>query len=797
MTLNLIRRPQKPITADLDSIFTAGSSPVIYRLERQDFQVSFVGPSITDPGFYLVHIAGDHTEEIFLGTLIHISAFDTLTGNRIFIPTTSVIAIAFNGGSNETEISVSESFFGVLGDAGLCNNLSRTNYFVEVQIVVTQTGRELFTTRLKYFPTIVGTVIVDLSPLVNSFLDPETPFESQFYVKPNSIQPFGTFGFYITYQERFDGSLTGVIDDSGNPQIVTNSVRQILQAASPNMAPFVPFPNSLREVFINPDFFPDFDPWANAGTGWGAWSHSVSAAVISAVGQAEGARSQTLTQPLFEDVGAIAWHETVNQIIITVKIESPGMLAFLELVDINDEEDQDNFKPGILRNPDGTIKENKIQITETVGSQTFTLDYQPSQNATRIGVRIISGGPGSMIVSVFSFFFFLPERRYLTREGSLKMWRGFPFTISWIYSDLILGADLQSIEVWNDVNGNPVNIIIRDIDPAGALQINTQSFSQDEFITSKLPDNVHSIDASIGGITTDTAYGPDYIANGWQNVPLLGPVWTVNNNDITITLTEPGVGDICAREDPLIVGRTYIHILEISLDREPVADQNQVTVNVEVEGGSFSVVGQLRFDQMERIGPLTWRGIVSFNWFRTDQDPSNRVGVQAISFEVTPLTYTIEAYSVISYSEKVIETKRIQVLEPCDNPVYLQWVNQLGGLDYWLFDHNQELANQIIDGRKFNQVLSQAENITNIEYEALDYLNHPGQITDIRRVDPDFTVQDKTVRRQGTQAYILDNDQSGDKKGIIIQPFISPRSSLNTTHKIQIRFLMPEQFVTQ
>lgn len=649
MTLNLIRRPQKPIAPGIDSIFTAGSSPVVYRFEREDFQISFIGPSITDPGFYQVNLAGEHTEEIFLGTLIHINGLDTATGNRIFISTTSVIAIAFNGGTNETEISVDEPFFGVIGDAGICNNLSRTNYFVEVQIVVTETGRELFTTRLKYFPTIIGTVIVDLSPLVNSFLDSDTPYDSNFYTVPNHIQPLSSFNFYITYQERFDGSLTGPIDDSGNPQIVTNSVRQILQAASPNMAPFVPFSGDLLQLMENPNFETDITPWQNIAPGWGTWTWAAGDRVgIFSVANPEGSRSVILTQDLLINTGPVLWHESINPIQVTVNVENPGMIGFLEFVDIDDDKNQEEFTPGILRNPDGTIKENKVEITFT-DFRVLNLLYQPSQNATRIGVRVISAGIDSIIVNLESFTLSLPERKYLHRDGDLVLWRGFPFSVSWIYSDLVIGPVLESVEVWNDINGNPVDTIIREIDAAGALKINTQSFKQDEFITSELPSNVFSIDATI-----------------------------------------------------------------------------------RIQGGA-----------------------------------------------------------------KIIETKRIQVLEPCDNPVYLQWVNAFGGLDYWLFDHNQELSNQIIEGRKFKQILAQAENITEIEYQALDYLNHPGQITDIRRVDPDFTIQDKTARRQGTQAYILDNDQSGDKKGILLQPFVSPINRVDTTHKIQIRFLMPEEFVTQ
>lgn len=641
MTLSLIRRPEKPLTPDLDSIFTAASSPVVYRFERQDFIISFIGASITNPGFYAVFLAGEHDEELFLGTLVHVNGIDTATGARIFIPTSSVLDVVYNGGSDETEISISEPFFGVLGDSGFCNNLSRTNYFVEVQIFVTETGREIFQTRLKYFPTVIGIVIVDLSSLVNSFLDPETPFDSQFFTKANSILLAGTFSFYISYQERYDGSLTGPIDDSGNPQIATNSVRQILESASPNMLPFVPFEQDLGQLLLNPGFN-TFANWQNGGLGFGVWEIGPgNFARMQGIGEAVGTVSRTLTQNLFTNIGPFIWHESVYKIDIKVNMDA-GENAALQFVDINDDELQEDFRPGILVDDFGDQIDNRIPINDQV--QELTINYQPSQNSTRIGVRVLSTViEPTITIDVDEFFFQLPLPRYLTREGELKAWRGWPFTLAFIYSDLILFDDLKSVEEQLDINGNLINTIERPLDNSGALKINVQNFTKD------LPEEVAFIDATIR------------------------------------TLTD----------------------------------------------------------------------------------------------------------------EVIIETKRIRILEPCINPVYLQWSNALGGLDYWMFDFSQEISNQHIGNRKFNQTLCQAENISRTEYEAIDWLNHPGQVTDLRRVDPDFTLQDKTERRSGFQAYVLDTDRSGDKKGIIVEPFISPVITRNSTHRIQIRFISPEQFVTQ
>jgi hypothetical protein len=57
-------------------------------------------------------------------------------------------------------------------------------------------------------------------------------------------------------------------------------------------------------------------------------------------------------------------------------------------------------------------------------------------------------------------------------------------------------------------------------------------------------------------------------------------------------------------------------------------------------------------------------------------------------------------------SVPLTEQKRINFADCCGCfpkfPVYLMWWNKLGGTGYWLFEYNQELADEISEGESFS-----------------------------------------------------------------------------------------------
>ena len=74
------------------------------------------------------------------------------------------------------------------------------------------------------------------------------------------------------------------------------------------------------------------------------------------------------------------------------------------------------------------------------------------------------------------------------------------------------------------------------------------------------------------------------------------------------------------------------------------------------------------------------------------------------------------------------------IVDPCNNPVMLNWVNSLGGDAWWCFQINQEYSFNYSDGKKRKRFILLADNLTLNEWESIDELNSPRE-----RYDRPFT----------------------------------------------------------
>lgn len=62
---------------------------------------------------------------------------------------------------------------------------------------------------------------------------------------------------------------------------------------------------------------------------------------------------------------------------------------------------------------------------------------------------------------------------------------------------------------------------------------------------------------------------------------------------------------------------------------------------------------------------------------------------------------------------RVTEKKRVLIDQDCKpNPVYLAWLNKLGGWDYWLFSGTQTIGDDIESGGEFNPYVEDIETAT-------------------------------------------------------------------------------------
>lgn len=97
----------------------------------------------------------------------------------------------------------------------------------------------------------------------------------------------------------------------------------------------------------------------------------------------------------------------------------------------------------------------------------------------------------------------------------------------------------------------------------------------------------------------------------------------------------------------------------------------------------------------------------------------------------------------------------IDIMEPCEKAILLQWNSYLGGRAWWCFEFAHELSYTYGNGQKVKRYVLFAENLTLNEWEAINELNNPKEAYNKPIVE--FTSDtDKTKAVNGYQVYMHD-----------------------------------------
>lgn len=140
---------------------------------------------------------------------------------------------------------------------------------------------------------------------------------------------------------------------------------------------------------------------------------------------------------------------------------------------------------------------------------------------------------------------------------------------------------------------------------------------------------------------------------------------------------------------------------------------------------------------------------------------------------------------------QIVETKTIEVQEPCQNPVLLMARNSLGGTLFWMFDFNQEYRYDYGDGRKAKRLLLYTNNLTINRWQALQEFITLGDV--YRNSITEFTSSTiKTSSRIGQQVYVVNQD--GTKVGVIALPANNSTQTRRQKHFFELEIEFPEEF---
>jgi hypothetical protein len=142
---------------------------------------------------------------------------------------------------------------------------------------------------------------------------------------------------------------------------------------------------------------------------------------------------------------------------------------------------------------------------------------------------------------------------------------------------------------------------------------------------------------------------------------------------------------------------------------------------------------------------------------------------------------------------QILETITIDVKDPCDNQILLEWKNSFGGDGLWMFDESQDYQYQYPGGRKVRRMTLFADNLKISDWDAINELNSTTDVIGLNIVDygMDDSI-DKTHFRNDNQVFIVNQD--GTKVGVIVIPNDNDTKTSYKKHAIEITIELPELF---
>jgi len=132
------------------------------------------------------------------------------------------------------------------------------------------------------------------------------------------------------------------------------------------------------------------------------------------------------------------------------------------------------------------------------------------------------------------------------------------------------------------------------------------------------------------------------------------------------------------------------------------------------------------------------------------------------------------------------------IVDPCNNPVYIMTRNSLGGVIQWLFDYSQEYTHDYGNGRKAKRLVCAVKGLTINEWESLQDFIGLGEVYKNNIVE--FTSStNKTSSRIGKQVYQVFPD--GSKIGLIVVPTQNSTLTKQVKHTFTLEIEYPEEFM--
>jgi len=200
------------------------------------------------------------------------------------------------------------------------------------------------------------------------------------------------------------------------------------------------------------------------------------------------------------------------------------------------------------------------------------------------------------------------------------------------------------------------------------------------------------------------------------------------------------------------------------------------------------------------VSVIVGDGVTGNQYFATDNDTTTpadwsdkiiTVDLDQVITTQTVDTTDLELYRDTSPDVLLTETKVVELLDACENPVLLTARNKLGGFIQWMFDVDQDYTFDYGNNIKAKRQVLKAYNLNINEWESLQDFISLGEV--YRNNIVEFSSSTiKTSSRIGNQAYVIDS--SGVKTGVIVIPTNNSTKTRQIKHYFEIEIEYPEEF---
>lgn len=154
-------------------------------------------------------------------------------------------------------------------------------------------------------------------------------------------------------------------------------------------------------------------------------------------------------------------------------------------------------------------------------------------------------------------------------------------------------------------------------------------------------------------------------------------------------------------------------------------------------------------------------------------------------------TVRIKEFAAIALTPLTLDVEDVNGALNVKRTYYLFWKNSTGGDSQYMFQVNQEMAHTNKSGQRVKRLVLFADGLDYSEWEAINELNQPYETYKNNFTELSSSVV-KTGAMTGQQVYIVDTD--GSKIGVVVVPQQSRTDSKQERHSIQILIELPEFF---